>query len=124
MHVKFFKEKIVENSGYMLFNWNDWNSLTKYFVIPEKIRAIDYERVKLKDKKLISSEIELPFDKDTEMIEMPVKINIEKVKQQANEFEKLIYANSKQSSTLAVQTKIVHDQKTPKSLPLVNSMKK
>ena len=107
--------------SYMLFNRN---SLTKYFVIPEKIRAIDYERVKLKDKKLISSEIELPFDKDTEMIEMPVKINIEKVKQQANEFEKLIYANSKQSSTLAVQTKIVHDQKTPKSLPLVNSMKK
>ena len=43
----------------MLFNRN---SLTKYFVIPEKIRAIDYERVKLKDKKLISSEIELPFD--------------------------------------------------------------
>ena len=34
----------------------DWDKLSKYFVIPEPIRTIDFEKIKLKDKKLLPKE--------------------------------------------------------------------
>lgn len=40
----------------------DWNNLTKYFVIPNPLRNIDFERAKLIDKKLIP--IERSCEKD------------------------------------------------------------
>ena len=67
---------------------NDWKNLEKFFVIPEPIRAIDYERVKLKDKKLIPLEIELNIDKTPVKIEKTKLLSITNVK--TNKSVKLI----------------------------------
>lgn len=41
---------------------NDWNNLAKYFSIPDPLRNIDFERIKLIDKKLLPKEPD--FEKD------------------------------------------------------------
>ena len=39
----------------------DWDSLAKYFIIPEPMRTIDFIKIKLKDKKLLPKEKEFIF---------------------------------------------------------------
>ena len=65
---------------------NDWSNLEKYFIIPNPLRSIDYERAKLKDKKLIPDENGIPL-----VLKLPIK-----------ELEETIYAVSTQSGTLSV----------------------
>ncbi|PIX00186.1 MAG: hypothetical protein COZ80_01470, partial [Ignavibacteria bacterium CG_4_8_14_3_um_filter_37_9] len=63
---------------------NDWNRLRDYFIMPEPIRAIDYKRIKIKDKKLIPSEKELPLIKENTTVEKLENKNGKKVKRQEN----------------------------------------
>jgi site-specific DNA-methyltransferase (adenine-specific) len=41
---------------------NDWNNLKKYFVIPEPMKTIDYNKTRLIDKKLIPKEKEVIYE--------------------------------------------------------------
>jgi len=51
---------------------NDWNNLKKHFIIPDPIRSIDYQRIKISDKKLIPAEIEFSIhNTNTEVPEKP-----------------------------------------------------
>ena len=86
---------------------NDWNNIEKYFIIPNPLRSIDYERAKLKDKKLIPDENGVPH-----VLKLPIK-----------ELEETIYAASTQSGTLSVHAKLFHDLKPLKSLPIANALK-
>jgi site-specific DNA-methyltransferase (adenine-specific) len=45
-------------NGIVTLRNNDWSSLKEYFVVPTSIRAIDYQRAELKDKKWIPSDSE------------------------------------------------------------------
>jgi len=61
---------------------NDWNNLAKYFSIPNPLRNIDFERVKLIDKKLIPKEPDIEkdvFENESKITEKPSKINGKKI---------------------------------------------
>jgi len=61
---------------------NDWNNLAKYFSIPNPLRNIDFERVKLIDKKLIPKEPNIEndvFENKSKITEKPSKINGKKI---------------------------------------------
>jgi hypothetical protein len=61
---------------------NDWNNLAKYFYIPNPLRNIDFERVKLIDKKLIPKEPDIEkdvFENKSKITEKPSKINGKKI---------------------------------------------
>ncbi|MFA5196055.1 MAG: hypothetical protein WC401_09695, partial [Bacteroidales bacterium] len=61
---------------------NDWNNLAKYFSIPNPLRNIDFERVKLIDKKLIPEEPNIEkdvFENENTITEKPSKINGKKI---------------------------------------------
>jgi site-specific DNA-methyltransferase (adenine-specific) len=50
--VSFYLQNIVTIKN------NDWVKLEPYFIVPNPIRAIDYQKIKLKDKVLIPKELE------------------------------------------------------------------
>lgn len=100
----------------------DWSNLEKYFIIPNPLRSIDYERAKLKNKKLIPDENGVPLIKETEINEKFVKLNGEKLKIPIKALEETIYAAS-QPGTLSVYAKLFHDPKLLKSLPIANALK-
>lgn len=100
----------------------DWSNLEKYFIIPNLLRSIDYERAKLKDRKLIPDENGFTLVKDTEINEKFVKLNGENLKIPVKALEETIYAAS-QSGTLSVHAKLFHDPKPLKSLPIANALK-
>jgi site-specific DNA-methyltransferase (adenine-specific) len=55
----------------------DWADLAKYFLIPNPIRNIDFERVKLKDRKLIPKESNIEkdaFENKDKLVKKPSKI--------------------------------------------------
>ena len=58
---------------------SDWNNLAKYFSIPKPLRNIDFERVKLIDKKLIPKEHNFEkidaIENENSIVEKPSKIN-------------------------------------------------
>jgi len=57
---------------------NDWNNLAKYFSIPNPLRNIDFERVRLIDKKLIPKEPNIEtdvFENECKITEKPSRIN-------------------------------------------------
>lgn len=61
---------------------NDWNNLAKYFSIPNPLRNIDFERVKLIDKKLIPKEPDIEkdvFENESKITEKQSKINGKKI---------------------------------------------
>ncbi|MBU0765951.1 MAG: site-specific DNA-methyltransferase, partial [Bacteroidetes bacterium] len=62
---------------------NDWDNLAKYFIIPSPLRAIDYERIKLSDKKIIPAESEGFIEKVQDVTKKPVKIDENKFEQQS-----------------------------------------
>jgi len=64
---------------------NDWKNLEKYFIIPNPLRAIDYERAKLKDKKMIPDENWFPLKND-------IALNGDSLKMPAESLEERTYA--------------------------------
>ncbi len=61
---------------------NDWDSLKKYFVVPEPMRTIDFNKTKLTDKKLIPKEKEVIYNINN-------ICEIEKPKRNGNKIEKI-----------------------------------
>lgn len=60
----------------------DWDHLKKYFYIPNPIRNIDFERVKLIDRKLIPKEQYFQKDEnECKINEKPIRINGKKIKE-------------------------------------------
>jgi hypothetical protein len=60
----------------------DWNNLSKYFSIPNPLRNIDFEKVKLMDKKLIPKEPYIESDaleNKSDITEKSSKINGKKI---------------------------------------------
>ncbi|MBI4648034.1 MAG: site-specific DNA-methyltransferase [Bacteroidia bacterium] len=84
----------------------DWNELKQYFIIPEPLRTIDYERARIKDKKLIPSESEVLIDNNKIINKKSNKISKEKDNILFKEFEQLIFSGNVQSSMSAVQPKL------------------
>ena len=59
---------------------NDWNNLAKYFLIPNPLRNIDFERAKLIDKKLLPIEPDvLKDDPEIKTTECKSKLNGNKI---------------------------------------------
>ena len=74
---------------------NDWSNLAKYFFIPNPLRNIDFERVKLIDKKLIPNEIEHPLLKVSKKL---TKISENKITENENQKFSHAYLHDKQAN--------------------------